>query len=124
MVLRTLVAKLRKAKIVSSQTPIHVFTNKFNGKLDYKARCIDIDSSNVQTFLLRQCTVTDFSVNNIDGIITLIVRISSDDYREALNELMKSYMYKVNKSSELTEFEKQYGKLLLLDTDDFLFFCR
>ena len=122
MKLRTLVAKLREAKIISSQTPIRVFTTKFNGRIDYKARCIDIDSSNVQTFLLRQCTVTDFSVNEIGGIITLIVRISADDYREALNELMQSYMYKANnKSSELTEFERQYGKLLLLDIDDILY---
>lgn len=122
MVLRTLVTKLREAKIVSSQTPIRVFTTKFNGRIDYKARCIDIDSSNVQTFLLRQCTVKDFSVNDIGGIITLIVRISADDYREALNELMQSYMYKANnKSSELTEFERQYGKLLLLDTDGILY---
>ena len=121
MVLRTLVAKLREAKIVSSQTPIHVFTTKFNGRIDYKARCIDIDSSNVQTFLLRQCTVKDFSVNDIGDVITLVVRISADDYREALNELMQSYMYKANKSSELTEFERQYGKLLLLDTDGILY---
>ena len=122
MVLRTLVAKLREAKIVSSQTPIHVFTTKFNGKLDYKARCIDIDSSNVQTFLLRQCTVKDFSVNDIGDIIILIVRISADDYREALNKLMQSYMYKANnKSSVLTEFERQYAKLLLLDTDGILY---
>ena len=99
MVLRTLVAKLREAKIVSSQTPIHVFTTKFNGKLDYKARCIDIDSSNLQAFLLRQCTVKDFSVNEIGGIIILIVRISADDYREALNKLMQSYMYKAKNNS-------------------------
>ena len=122
MVLRTLVAKLREAKIISSQTPIRVFTTKFNGRIDYNARCIDIDSSNVQTFLLRQCTVKDFSVNDICGIITLIVRISAADYREALNKLTQSYMYKANnKSSELTEFERQYGKLLLLDTDDILY---
>ena len=122
MVLRTLVAKLREAKIVSSQTPIQVFTTKFNGKIDYKARCIDIDSSNVQAFLLRQCIVMDFSVNDIGGIITLTIRISSYDYRKALNELMQSYMYKVNNnSSELTEFEKQYGKLLLLDIDGILY---
>ena len=122
MVLRTLVAKLREAKIVSSQTPIRVFTTKRKGKIDYQARCIDIDSSNVQAFLLRQCTVKDFSVNDICDIITLIVRISADDYREALNELMLSYMYKTNNSSELTEFEKQYGKLLLLlDADDILY---
>ena len=122
MILRTLVTKLREAKIVSSQTPIRVFTTKFNGKIDYNARCIDIDSSNVQVFLLRQCTVKDFSVNEIGGIIILIVRISADDYREALNELMQSYMYKANnKSSELTEFERQYGKLLLLDTDGILY---
>ena len=122
MVLRTLVAKLREAKIVSSQTPIRVFTTKFNGKIDYNARCIDIDSSNVQTFLLRQCTVRDFSVNDICGIITLIVRISADDYREVLNELIQSYMYKAkNNSSELTEFERQYGKLLLLDADSIFY---
>ena len=122
MVLRTLVAKLREAKIVSSQTPIRVFTTKFNGKIDYNARCIDIDSSNVQTFLLRQCKVKDFSVNDIGGIITLIVRISADDYREALNELILSYMCKAkNNPSELTKFERQYGKLLLLDTDDILY---
>lgn len=120
MVLRTLVTKLREAKIVSSQTPIRVFTTKFNGRIDYNARCIDIDSSNVQTFLLRQCTVKGFSVNDIDGIITLTVKISVYDYREALNELMQSYMYKVNKLSELTEFERQYGKLLL-DTDGILY---
>ena len=122
MVLRTLVTKLREAKIVSSHTPIYVFTNKLNGKLDYKARCIDIDSSNVQAFLLRQCTVRDFSVNDIDDIITLTVRISSYDYRKALNELIQSYMYKANDvSSELTEFELQYGKLLLLDADNILY---
>ena len=121
MVLRALVAKLREAKIVSSQTPIRVFTTKCNGKIDYNARCIDIDSSNVQTFLLRQCTVRDFSVNEIGGIIILIVRISADDYREALNELIQSYMYKANKASELTEFERQYGKLLLLDIDSILY---
>ena len=121
MILRTLVTKLRDTKIVSSQTPIHVFTTKFNGKLDYKARCIDIDSSNVQAYLLRQCTVRDFSVNDIGGIITLIVRISADDYREVLNELMQSYMYKVKNLSELTDFERQYGKLLLLDTDGILY---
>ena len=121
MILRTLVTKLREAKIVSSQTPIRVFTTKFNGKIDYNARCIDIDSSNVQVFLLRQCTVKDFSVNEICNIITLIVRISADDYREVLNELMQSYIYKANKSSELTEFERQYGKLLLLDTDGILY---
>ena len=121
MVLRTLVTKLREAKIVSSQTPIRVFTTKFNGKIDYNARCIDIDSSNVQVFLLRQCTVKDFSVNEICNIITLIVRISADDYREVLNELMQSYIYKANKSSELTEFERQYGKLLLLDADNILY---
>ena len=122
MVSRTLVTKLREAKIVSSQTPIQVFTTKFNGKIDYKARCIDIDSSNVQAFLLRQCTVKDFSVNDIGGIITLTVRISADDYREALNKLMQSYMYKAkNNSFELTEFERQYGKLLLFDEDDILY---
>ena len=122
MELRTLVAKLREAKIVSSQTPIIVFTTKLNGKIEYKARCIDIDSSTVQTFLLRQCTVRDFSVNDIGDIIILIVRISADDYREALNKLMQSYMYKANnKSSVLTEFERQYGKLLLLDIDDILY---
>lgn len=121
MVLRTLVTKLREAKIVSSQTPIVVFTTNFNGKIEYKAKCIDIDSSNLQPFLLRQCTVKDFSVNDICGIITLIVKISAYDYREALNELMQSYMYKVNKSSELTEFERQYGKLLLLDIDGILY---
>lgn len=122
MILRTLVTKLREAKIVSSQTPIKVFTTKFKGKIDYSARCIDIDSSNVQTFLLRQCTVKDFSVNDIGGIITLNVRISVDDYREALNELMQSYMYKANNnSSELTEFERQYGKLLLLYMDNILY---
>ena len=122
MVLRTLVTKLREAKIVSSQTPIRVFTTKFNGRIDYNARCIDIDSSDVRAFLLRQCTVKDFSVNDICGIITLIVRISDADYREALNELILSYMYKANdKSSELTEFERQYGKLLLLDADNILY---
>ena len=121
MVLRTLVAKLIEAEIVSSQTPIRVFTTKFNGRIDYNARCIDIDSSNVQVFLLRQCTVRYFSVNDICGIITLIVRISADDYREVLNELMQSYIYKANKSSELTEFERQYGKLLLLDADNILY---
>ena len=122
MVLRTLVTKLREAKIVSSQTPIRVFTTKFNGKIDYDARWIDIDSLNVQAFLLRQCKVKDFSVNDIGGIIILIVRISADDYREALNELMQSYMYKAkNNSSELTEFERQYGKLLLLDADNILY---
>ena len=121
MVVRTLVAKLREAKIVSSQTPISVFTTKFNGRIDYNARCIDIDSSNVQVFLLRQCTVRDFSVNDIGGIITLIVRISADDYREVLNELMQSYMYKVKNLSELTDFERQYGNLLLLDADDILY---
>lgn len=122
MVLRTLVTKLKEAKIVSSQTPIRVFTSKFNGRIDYNARCIDIDSSNVQSFLLRQCTVKDFSVYDIGGVITLIVKISADDYREALNELIQSFMYKANnKSSELTEFERQYGKLLLLDTDGILY---
>ena len=121
MVLRTLVTQLREAKIVSSQTPIIVFTTKLNGKIEYNARCIDIDSSNVQPFLLRQCTVKDFSVNDICGIITLIVRISADDYREALNELMQSYMYKAKNLSELTEFERQYGKLLLLDADNILY---
>ena len=122
MILRTLVTKLRDTKIVSSQTPIHVFTNKSNGNLDYKARCIDIDSSNVQAFLLRQCIVRDFSVNDIDDIITLTVRISSYDYRKVLNELIQSYMYKSNdKSSELTEFERQYGKLLLLHADNILY---
>lgn len=122
MVLRTLVTKLKEAKIVSSQTPIRVFTSKFNGRIDYNARCIDIDSSNVQSFLLRQCTVKDFSVYDISGVITLIVKISADDYREALNELIQSFMYKANnKSSELTEFERQYGKLLLLDTDGILY---
>lgn len=122
MVLRTLVTKLKEAKIVSSQTPIRVFTSKFNGRIDYNARCIDIDSSNVQSFLLRQCTVKDFSVYDICGVITLIVKISADDYREALNELIQSFMYKANnKSSELTEFERQYGKLLLLDTDGILY---
>ena len=122
MVLRTLVAKLREAKIVSSQTPIRVFTTKFNGKIDYNARCIDIDSSNVQAFLLRHWTVKEVSVNDIGGIITISVRISADDYREALNELIQSYMYKANyKSSELTEFERQYGKLLLLDADNILY---
>ena len=99
MVLRTLVAKLREANIVSSQTPIRVFTSKFRGKIDYNARCIDIDSSNVQTFLLRQCTVKDFSVNDIGDVITLVVRISADDYREALNELMQSYMHKANNNN-------------------------
>ena len=109
MKLRTLVAKLREAKIVSGQTPIHVFTTKFNGKIDYKARCIDIDSSDLQSFLLRQCTVKDFSVNEIGDTIILIVRISADDYREALNKLIQSYMYKANdKTSELTEFERLY----------------
>lgn len=123
MILRTLVAKLREAKIVSSQTPIRVFTTKFNGKIYYNARCIDIDSSNVQTFLLRHCAVKNFSVNDIGGIIIiLIVRISADDYREALNKLMQSYMYKAkNNPSELTEFERQYGKLLLFDEDDILY---
>ena len=122
MKLRTLVAKLREAKIVSGQTPIHVFTTKFNGKIDYKARCIDIDSSDLQSFLLRQCTVKDFSVNEIGDTIILIVRISADDYREALNKLIQSYMYKANdKTSELTEFERQYDKLLLLGINDILY---
>ena len=121
MVLRTLVTKLREAKIVSSQTPIIVFTTKCNGHIYYKASCIDIDSSNLQPFLLRQCTVKDVGVNEIGGAIILTVRISADDYREALNKLIQSYMYKANKSSELTEFERQYGKLLLLDTDGILY---
>lgn len=122
MNLRTLVTKLRDTKIVSGQTPIRVYTSRYNGKIDYKARCIDIDSSDVQAFLLRQCTVTDFSVNDIDSIITLVVRINADDYRETLNELMQSYMNKAkNKSSELTEFERQYGMLLILDTDGILY---
>ena len=121
MILRTLVTKLREAKIVSIQTPIRVITTKFNGRIDYKARCIDIDSSNVQAFLLKQCAVKDFSVNDIGGIITLTVIISADDYREALNELIQSYMYKVkNNASELTEFERQYGNLLLLDIDSII----
>ena len=122
MVLRTLVTKLREAKIVSSQSPICVFTTKHYGNIYYNSRCIDIDSSNVREFLIRQCTVKDFSVNDICGIITLTVRISADDYRESLNELMVSYILKYkNNSSELTEFERQYGKLLLLDADNILY---
>ena len=122
MVLRTLVTKLREVKIVSSQTPIIVFTTKFKGKIKYTAKCIDIDSSNIQPFLLRQCTVKGFNVSEVNNIVTLIVRISADDYREALNELMQSYMYKTNdKSSELTEFERQYGMLLLFDEDGILY---
>lgn len=122
MVLRTLVTKLRQSRIVSSQTPIKVFTTKYNGQLEYNGRCIDIDSSSITTYLIRQCTVNDFSVNEIGGIVSLTVRISADDYREVLNELIYSYMHKaMNKSSELTEFERQYDKLLLLDADDILY---
>lgn len=122
MKLRTLVSKLREAKIVSGLTPIEVFTTKENGKLDYEGTCIEIDSSNIREYLIRQCEVEDFSVNIIGKIVKLTVRISAYDYREALNDLMKSYLYKAyhGKDDTFNTFERQYDKLRMIGMDRML----
>lgn len=121
MVLRTLVTKLREAKIVSSQTPIMVFTTKHNGKLEYNGCCIDIDSSSIITYLIRQCTVKDFSVNEKGGIVSLTVRIEAEEYRNVLNCFMNDFLIKANCKDEFTEYERQYNKLLLFNADYILY---
>lgn len=120
MILRTLVSKLREAKIVSAQTKIEVITTKENGKIDYKGTCISIDASLITVYLLRQCEVVDFAVSTDYNIVQLYVRISEIDYINALNELMQDYLYKSTHDMTLTEFEKQYGKMVMIGLDNLL----
>lgn len=120
MILSTLVSKLREAKIVSAQTKIEVITTKENGKIDYKGTCISINDSLVTVYLLRQCEVVDFAVSTDYNIVQLYVKISEIDYINALNELMQDYLYKSTHDMTLTEFEKQYGKMVMIGWDNLL----
>lgn len=121
MNLRTLVTKLREAKIVSSDTKIKVITTNNNGKIEYKGTCISIDSSLIHVYLLRQCKVVDFSVTTNYNSVQLSVRISEFDYNNALNDLMQSYLQKSIEDSDLTEFERQYGKMVMMGWDNQLY---
>lgn len=121
MVLRTLVSKLREAKIVSAETKIEVITTKENGKIDYKGTCISIDASLITVYLLRQCKVVDFAVSTDYNSVQLYVRISEFDYIKALNELMQDYLYKSSHDMTLSEFEKQYEKMVMIGLDNLLY---